>query len=183
MLRNRSNLSLWLVLLSFYPILANAQSDSIKTFPNWFKYNDSDYYVSFPKYLDVSLVGVVGTRIQMFTKQESELDSFMENISLMSEINNNPDAKLEHYVEASEIQYQTSIKNFVMLENVPIKINGMEGQKLVFMGSQGKYKIQWEQYIFLINGKGYIWTLTSELSAFPDIEPLFDRIIHTFKIK
>lgn len=165
------------------PLFAFGQSDSSKTYPGWLKFNDSDYYVSYPKSFDVNFDGMSGMRIQMMTQRESDADMFLENFGLLSEVNYNPDTKLEHYVEASMSQLVLVVSDFKLLESTDSTINGFKCHKLVYTGTFGDFKLKWEQFIYLQNGRAYIWTFTSTLDNFDVICPIFEKVVGTFEIK
>lgn len=160
-----------------------AQADSSRPVKGWVKYSDSDYVISFPRGIKIEFNGAPGTRLMLITELENPKDSFRENIGLMSEINTNPHTKLEHYVTASQVKLNELINNFTLIESTRTKINGVETHKLVYSGRQGAYAIKWEQYIFLINGKAFILTYTSEFSSFGKFIDTFEKIASSLTFK
>lgn len=160
-----------------------AQADSSRPVKGWVKYSDSDYVISFPRGIRIEFNGAPGTRLMLITELENPNDSFRENIGLMSELNTNPNARLDHYVTASQIKLDELINNFMLIESTRTSINGFEAHKLIYSGKQGVYAIKWAQYLFLINGKAYILTYTSELNSFEKYLDTFEKIASSISFK
>lgn len=172
-----------LVLLLFMWNGASAQTDTARKKNSWLTYDDSDFSISFPRYFKIEFNGAPGTRVVLVSAQESELDSFKENINVISEVNHNPDARLDHYVTASELRLKELINGFTLIESTRTQIKGMECHKLIYTGRQGKYVIQWEQYLFFRNQRAFIVTLTSESGSFNNYQALFEKICNTINLK
>ena len=70
-----------------------------------------------------------------------------------------------------------------LIESKRLNENGSEFQKVVYTGDQGAYKLKFEQFYWIKNGKAYVLTLTCELEQFESFKATGEKILNSFRLK
>lgn len=165
-------------LLFFVMVLPiSAQSDE------WTSLSDDNYTIEYPENWLLDQSGQLGALFFLFSGLESEEDQFNENINLMIQDLSGLDIDLDKFVKISEAQIETMITDGKIIKSERIKKRKEEYQKAVYTGSQGIYKLKFEQYYWVIKDRAYILTLTCEEDEFEKYQAIGEKILDSFKIE
>lgn len=163
----------------FFAICINAisQSDEFKQIV------EDDYSISHPSNWELNKSGLMGTSFIVFSPLVSDQDQFRENVNLLIQDLSAYNIDLDQFVEISEGQIETMIKNGNLLKSERIKKGDQEYQKVIYTGDQGNFKLKFEQYYLVKNSKAYILTLTCETQEFDNYHNVGERILDSFMLK
>ena len=75
------------------------------------------------------------------------------------------------------------IPGFTEISNEAIKINDLDAQKLIYIGTQGATKLKWEQVYLIKNKAVYILSYTATAATFADYAQKIDEMVATIEIK
>ncbi len=144
---------------------------------------EDDYSISYPNDWELGKSGLMGTSFIVFSPLVSEQDQFRENVNLLIQDLSAYNIDLDMFVEISEGQIKTMIKNGNLLQSERLKKGDQEYQKVIYTGDQGNYKLKFEQYYLVKNNNAYILTLTCETQEFDDYHKIGENILDSFKLK
>lgn len=171
----RKQFLLFVICLFTTSIIAqNEELDSI---------SETNYSVQFPKNWDYISPGQMGTTFMIFSPVSSKEDQFRENVNLLIQDLSTHDLSLDQYAQISEKQIKTLITNSKIIENTKLKKNGLYFQKLIYTGTQGVLKLQFEQYYWVENKQAYVLTFTTEESEFENFKTTGENILNSFVLK
>ncbi|MEI6119317.1 MAG: DcrB-related protein [bacterium] len=109
-------------------------------------------------------------------------DTLKENVGIMKKVLDK-DYTLDDYYAITKPELVKLIPGFTEISNEPIKINDLDAQKLIYIGTQGTTKLKWEQ-VYLIKDKAvYIVSYTATTDTFADYAQKIDEMIATLEIK
>lgn len=148
----------------------------------WKALNESSYSIQYPEKWDLDKSGKMGISLLLLSKQSSPQDQFRENVNLLIQDLQGQNINLDKYVEISEGQIKTMITNGNLIESKRLRENGSEYQKVIYTGDQGVYKLKFEQYYWIKNGKAYVLTLTCELDQFETYKMFGEKILNSFRL-
>jgi len=118
----------------------------------------------------------------MFFTPLGKNDTLRENIGIMKKETDQA-YDLEDYYSLTKPELETNIPNFVEVSKETISINNIEGHKLIYQGTQGDFKLQWQQNYFIKDKAVYIITYTATPKTFDDFAAEVDAMIATLEIK
>lgn len=147
---------------------------------NWKTITENGYSIQYPETWDLDKSGQMGMSFILLSKKSSPQDKFRENINLMIQDLKGMNIDLNKYNEISEGQIKTMITNSNLLESKRVKANDNEFQKVIYSGDEGIYKLKFEQYYWVKNGKAYVLTLTCELDQFDAYKTTGEKILNSF---
>ncbi|MCX6823941.1 MAG: PsbP-related protein [candidate division SR1 bacterium] len=124
---------------------------------------------------------VYGSSVMFFTPTLSG-DTLQENIGIMKKALDK-DYTLDDYYAITKPELIKLIPGFTELSNETIKINDLDAQKLIYVGTQGTRKLQWEQVYLIKNKAVYILSYTATTSTFADYVQKIDEMVATLEIK
>lgn len=154
-----------------------------ETDDGWKSLNESNYSIQYPESWEVDKSGKMGLDLILLTKLSSPQDQFRDNINLLIQDLQGQNINLDKYVEISEGQIKTLITNGNLIESKRLNENGSEFQKVTYTGEQGVYKLKFEQFYWIKNGKAYVLTLTCELEQFETYKVIGEKILNSFRLK
>lgn len=169
----------------FFSLFVNGQTTSLNSVlqKGWETFNDSNYSISYPENWEFNTNVQEGINFMILSRLSSSTDLFRENINLITQDLGGRNIALETYVEISESQVKKLIPNSNLIESSKKKKNGLEYQKVLYTGDQGGYKLKFEQYCWIKNGKAYVLTFTSEKDQFEDFKDVGEKILNSFSFK
>lgn len=177
-------LALTYLFLSLMACGQTAQKNTEKETENgWKALSEINYYIQYPESWDIDKSGQMGTSVILLSKQSSQPDQFRENVNLIIQDLQGQIINLDKYVEISEGQIKTMITNGNLIESKRLSENGSEFQKVIYTGDQGAYKLKFEQYYWIKNGKAYVLTLTCELEQFEKYKVTGEKVLNSFRLK
>ena len=182
----KHTLLLALPFLFFSFIVCGQTTQRIKgkeTGNGWKKLIETNYSIQYPDSWDLNNSGQMGTSFAIFSRQSSPQDKFRENVNLIIQNLQGQNINLNKYVEISEGQIKTMITNANLIESKRLSANGYEYQKVIYTGDQGIFKLKFEQYYWIKNGKAYILTLTCERNQFDTYMVTGEKILNSFSLK
>ncbi len=150
---------------------------------DWESLSTDDFTVSYPADWELDESGQMGTSFILFGPDKSENDQFRDNLNLIIQDLRGRNIDLDKYVEISENQLKTQLKNGEILESQRITTKQPNYQKLIYTGNQGVRDLKFEQYYFIINEKAYALTLTCEIDQFDEYQEAGEKIMNSFSIK
>jgi hypothetical protein len=168
------------ILLSSQAISKNSKVGFQK---EWKSIIENGYTIQYPDNWDLDKSGQNGTSFLILSKLTSTGDKFRENVNLLIQDLSGKNITLDKYVEISEGQVKSMIKNGKILESKRLNSNKHEFHKMIYTGEQGMYSFKFEQYYWIKDNKVYILTFTCELNQFDSFKETGERILNSFKFK
>ena len=151
--------------------------------PGWKTYNGINFSIQYPPSWELSSPANIGVIFVLFSPLENNLDKFKENVNLMIQDLSGRQIDLNKFIELSEAQMKYYGENSVILENQRIKNSTNEFHKLVYTAVQGILQLWFEQYVWMINEKAYLLTLSCEQAKTPDYKEIGEKILNSFMYK
>ncbi len=177
-------LGLTFIVISLIACGQTTQKNTGKETENgWKALNESSYSIQYPENWDLDKSGKMGMSLILLSKQSSPQDQFRDNVNLLIQDLQGQNINLDKYVEISEGQIKTMITNGNLIESKRLSENGSEFQKVIYSGDQGVYKLKFEQYYWIKNGKAYVLTLTCEIEQFETYKVTGEKILNSFRLK
>ena len=150
---------------------------------SWKAVNENSFSIQYPENWDLDQSGKMGISLILLSKLFSPQDQFRENVNLLIQDLQGQNINLDKYVEISEGQIKTMLTNGNLIESKKLSAFGSEFQKVIYTGDQGIYKLKFEQYYWVKNGKAYVLTLTCELEQFEKYKVTGEKILNSFRLK
>ncbi|MGQ1786839.1 MULTISPECIES: PsbP-related protein [unclassified Saccharicrinis] len=140
------------------------------------------YSVNYPFDWDLDESGLHGASFILFSPILSGEDMFRENINLLIQDLSAYNIDLDKYVEISEGQIKTMVKNGKLISSERLNDGQNYFQKVIYTGDQDIYKLKFEQYYWVKNKKAYVLTLTCENHMFDSYKETGEEILKSFKL-
>ena len=160
---------------------------------NWKTLNQNNYALKYPQNWelqqseDTQSGTVVSTNVRyqfaVLSQLESTRDKFRENVNLVIEDLNGKEVDLATYSRVAEDQLKSQMKNCKILEHQTTSKGSRQYDKIVWTWDYETLPLKVEQYAWLLNGKVYILTFTSEQSKFFQFQEIGEKILDTFTFK
>lgn len=150
---------------------------------NWLSINQKDYSIQYPKDWELNQSGQMGTSFILFSPVSSDQDQFRENVNLLIQDLTGHNLDLDEYVKISEGQIKTLITDGELIESQRISNSVLNYQKVIYTGKQGVYQLKFEQYVWVVDNKAYILTLTCEENQFENYKEIGEQILKSFELK
>lgn len=150
---------------------------------DWETFSDSNCEIQYPSDWEESTSGEYGTTFILYSPNEGPSDKFRENINFMIQDLQGQIKDLDAYVELSESQVETIVKNGEMITSKRENNKNGEHHKMIYYGTQGDMNLRFEQYFWVKDDKAYLLTFTSEKDAFKRIEKVSKKIVASFRLK
>ncbi len=163
---------------------ANATPEAQSETPeDWKTLSTDDYTISYPADWELDESGQMGTSLILYTPAKSENDQFRDNINLMTQNLTGQNVDLDKYVEISENQVKTQLKNGKIIESERITTKQPNYQKIIYTGNHGSGDLKFEQYYWVTKDKAFVLTLTCQIDQFDDYQEVGEKIMNSFSIK
>lgn len=153
------------------------------TITGWKTYNGSNFSIQYPPSWEFSTPANIGVSFVLLSHLENNFDKFRENVNLMIQDLSGREIDLNKFIELTEAQMKYYGTNSVFLENQRIKNSNNEFHKLVYTAVQGIFQLWTEQYIWMINEKAYVLTLSCEQAKSSDYKEIGEKILNSFIFK
>lgn len=152
---------------------------------DWTAYRKGGKTLSYPDSLAFNDTVGNGVEFMLLWPRAGRSDLFQENINLLVQDFSQQKGRLDlaTYVDISVQQIETMLTDGVVLENEEAAINGKIYQRLVYTGTQGRFRFKWLQYCRVEKRKAYLLTFTCEEAYFDEMAPLADQIMQTFDLR
>ncbi|MCX6825017.1 MAG: PsbP-related protein [candidate division SR1 bacterium] len=124
---------------------------------------------------------VFGSSVVFFTPMNTG-DTVSENIGIMKK-SLDKEYTLDEYYAIMKPELTKLVPEFTEVSNESIKINDVNAQKLIYKGTEGSKKLQWEQVYLIKNKAVYIITYTALEDTFNQFNQTLDEMIATLEIK
>ncbi len=125
----------------------------------------------------------LGTAVAFVRPKQTALDVFSPNVNIS--VQDVPDeiATLKSFSETITKQMTTVFqKNITIVKDQDMDFGGRKGHILVVNAPQPQNLKS--IFVWTIKGsKGYIFTFMSRIDQYKEVEPLVDRMIHSFKLQ
>ncbi len=147
----------------------------------WKTYDAVEYVIQYPDTFDLNTNGAMGVIFSLVSHKTSPLDSFNENVNLISQDLSNYDIDLDKYVEISEEQVHSVITDGNILVSKRLTKDEKEVHQLIYTGRQGPLKLKWNQLFWIDKNWAYVLTLTCEEDQYDNYVAVGEKIMQTFK--
>ncbi|PWH84899.1 PsbP-related protein [Brumimicrobium oceani] len=149
----------------------------------WITLDEELYSIEYPESWELNTSGIMGTEFICFSPLTSEIDNFRENVNFMIQDISGFKLNLDQYVEISESQVKTIITNGKIIKSERIKVGENEFHKIIYLGQQGVFDLQFEQYFYVLEDNAYVLTFTFEVDQFEAYRKTGERIMNSFLLK
>ncbi len=146
----------------------------------WKTHTDSMYAVQYPEHWEFNASGMSGSTFLIFSPLTSAEDLFRDNVNLMIQDLTGHNLSLDLYIELSVNQIDNYITDAKFLLNERKTAQGLDFRKLIYTGRQGKFKLTFEQYIWVVDDKAYILSLTCEQDQYETYQAIGEQILDRF---
>ena len=148
----------------------------------WTDYKKNDFTISYPQDWELNTEGLMGTALFVFSPLEDESDDFKENLNLYIQDLNGAPMTMDQYVDASTSQMASAITDYKLNFSKRASKNGREFHHFSHLGKQGIFDLEFEQQIYLANGKAYILTFTREVDSPSKWQDIATDIFKNFEL-
>lgn len=149
----------------------------------WKNLSKSEYSIKYPDNWELNQSGIMGTSFVIFSPQESDSDKYKENVTLIIQDLKGQKFNLDKYVELSLNQFTTLLTNPMLIENIRVKTSKKEFHKIIYSFVQGTLHLKTEQYLFVLNDKAYVLTLSTTPETFDQYKSLGEKMLDSFTVK
>jgi hypothetical protein len=160
---------------------------------NWKTLNRNNYSLKYPQDWELqqsedpksgtAVSTTVRYQFAVLSPLESTQDQFRENVNLVIEDLNGTKIDLDAYSRITETQLKSQMKNCKILENKKINRGAKQYYKTIWTWDYGMFPLKVEQYYWLLDGKAYILTFTSEQNKFAQFQAVGEKVLDTFTFK
>jgi hypothetical protein len=150
---------------------------------NWKQLDEPNYSIQYPVDWDLDRSGKMGPVFAILAPLESKEDKFRENVNLVVEDLNGQNISLDRYAELSKGQLKSSMTNFNLIESKKSNSGSREYFKVIFTWNYEAFRLKVEQYYWIVDGKAYVLTFTSEQDKFATFSETGEKILNTFTFK
>lgn len=127
--------------------------------------------------------GEQGTVILVKSPKEDSLDTFTENINVVTEDLSAKDISLEAYMDAAVSNVEKYIENVDISNQTKTKLGGKDAYVVIYTGISNGLDLKWRQTIAINNKSAYIVTFTALEDDYSKYEKTAQEITNTFKFK
>lgn len=172
-------------IVSMFTISAYTPVNSIQKegSDEWKSFAENNYSIQYPTTWELNNSKQMGTSFILFSPLTSEKDRFRENVNLLIQDLKGQNLDLDKYTEISEEQVKTMLTDGKIIESKRMTSGTSTYQKIIYTGTQGVYKLEFEQYYWVEKDKAYILTLTCEENQFAAFKLTGEKILNSFKLK
>jgi hypothetical protein len=174
--------------------IATAQSNrSPIMMSDWQTLNRNNYSVKYPQGWDLQqsdnpksgtvVSQTVSYQFAVLSQLESPQDRFRENVNLVIEDLNGKKLDLDEYARFAENQLKVMMKNCKVLEHKKVNQGSRQHYKTIWTWEYQAVPLKVQQYTWLLDGKAYILTFTSEQNKFAQFQQVGEKILDTFTLK
>jgi hypothetical protein len=148
----------------------------------WKSFKSEKYEIKFPGNWTFDTSKAMGTTFIIFSPLENSSDKFQENVNMLLQDLGGQNIDLDDYVQISEKQIRDMMTDGKIYESTRMKTSNGEYHKLLWGGTQGVFKLKFEQYCFIKDGKAAVVTLTTEADKFSAYQAVGEEILNTFAL-
>ncbi len=167
--------------------LAEASPANISS---WKTLNQINYSIRYPSDWDLEksedvkeLTPTVDYLFAISSPLESADDKFRENVNLVMEDLNIQEIDLAQYSAIAESQIESQMKNGEIIESRIIENGSRKYHQTIQTWDYESFHLKTEQYSWILGGKAYILTFTSEQDKFVEFKDVGENILNTFTLK
>jgi hypothetical protein len=159
------------------------------TISSWKTLEQNNYSIRYPTDWDLQQSETTGSSATLtypfaiLSPLESTEDKFRENVNLVVEDLNGQEINLSRYAELSKAQLKLQMRNCKIVEAKKIDKGSRKYYKIVFTWDYQTFHLKVEQYYWILNGKAYVVTFTSEQNKFAKFRGIGEDILNTFTLR
>ena len=165
---------------AFYLLLSTYSYAQVT--PSSITHRADNFSIAYPLLWELNTEGGYGTKFFLFSPLTSSADQFRENINLIIEDVSKQNMTLADYTIASKQQIKNGMPDAEFLESNTLQAQGIDYQRIVYTATQQPYKLEFEQWYFIVKGQAYILTFTAETAQFKTYQKQAEEVLSTFKI-
>jgi hypothetical protein len=157
---------------------------------NWKTLTQSNYSIQYPTDWNLEqskdlgeLPPSINYLFTILSPVESKDDQFRENVNLITENLNGKQIDLLTYSRLAKAQVESGMKNAQIIEDQIVTNRLRKYYKLIWTWDYETLNLKVEQYSWLLDGKVYILTFTSEQDKFAKFKSIGESILDTFTLK
>ncbi len=155
----------------------------IKIPEGWTSLSEDNYSINYPKDWDMNKSGFMGTKFVLLSPLASAQDQFRENVNLVEQDLTGRNINLDQYVEISKSQLKNFVTDGCLIESKRMTSETLDYQKIIYTGTQGVFKLKFEQYYCIVDKKVYVLTFTCEDHEFDNYKTVGEGILNSFNLK
>lgn len=174
-----NNLLPFAILISFLATTTLSAQDN----SSWTNYETQEFAISFPTDWELNKEAQLGTSLILFSQLSSEDDKFRENVNLIIQDLTGYNLDLKGFTDLSIGQLETMITDYELIESKRFDNKKISYHKIHYNGRQGQFDLTFEQYCWVVKGKAYILTFTSEEPEFKAYQATGEKILNSFVIR
>ena len=150
--------------------------------PSASTYRAENFSILYPLDWTLNTEGNYGTKFFLFSPLTSKDDLFRENINLIIEDLSAKQMTLAEYTTLSKQQIKNGMPDAEFLESNTLQSQGINYQRIIYTATQSQYKLQFEQWYFIVKGQAYILTFSAEAVQFKTYQKEAESLLASFKI-
>jgi hypothetical protein len=169
--------------LLIWSFIFHTQLAGLERVSDWKTLDEKEYSISYPADWSLDQSGTMGMSFALLSPLEDNEDTFRENVNLMMQDISHHKLDLNTYTNLSIEQIGTYITDSKILSSERMKKDGLEYQQIIYTGKQGLFYLTFEQRYWVVNGKAYVLTLTTEEDKFEAFKATGSKVLDSFQIK
>ncbi|KAB8152130.1 hypothetical protein EZY14_015470 [Kordia sp. TARA_039_SRF] len=169
-------ITLFILLVAFVNVTVNAQK-------SWKTKKLDNFSIQYPSEWKSETSNNVGVDLILYAPATSADDTFSENINVVVQDLKGYNLNLDSYTKLSEQQIKSMLKGGKITQSERITNGKIPYHRLVYVGKQSGFNLQFEQRYYVINETAYVLTLTCTVDNFDDYITTARKIFDTFQVK
>lgn len=146
-------------------------------------YVTNNFTIEYPVTWELDTSGLLGSEFFIFSMLSSPKDKFRENINLKTEDLSGQNITLNQYVDNGQQLIFSLLTKPRLVESKRMLNRGLEFQKIIYQATMGKFKLTFEQYIWIIDENAFVLTLTCGKKQFKDYQEVGENILNSFTFR
>jgi hypothetical protein len=126
--------------------------------------------------------GTGGAIVGFASPKEEAGDDFQEAVTVTAEDLPSSSITLQQYTDAALGQVKKVITDFDLRESTDATVAGRPGHRIVYTGTQGQSKLEWQQLFTIVGDTAWILTFVAEASTYDRYVATAESIINSFAL-
>ncbi len=144
-------------------------------------YEQANYQIQYPQLWTIDTSHQMATEFILFSPQTDSTDRFKENVNLIIQDFGDNIVSLDEFVVGTVRSLPTYFKNSQIFLNERKEKEGQAYHQFVYQGKLHNRDLKFEQYIWVLQNKSYILTLTCEQNQFDNYLEVGEQILNSFQ--
>jgi len=149
----------------------------------WLTHEEEVYSFTYPADWELDKSKQMGTEFILFSPLVSDQDQFRENVNFITQDLTGYSMDIDKYAALTVSQIERMITDGKLLESLKVKGDVYDYQKIIYSGKQGIYDLKFEQYLWVVNDRAFVLTLTCEADQYSTYVNTGEKILNNFELK